>query len=254
MIRLFESLREWQDFRASARGDWGFVPTMGALHAGHLSLVAQAQKENDHILVSIFVNPTQFNNAEDLEKYPRTLARDLQLLEPHGELCVLHPRYEELFADRYQFEVQEKEKSLVLCGAHRPGHFTGVLTVVMKLLNIAHARRAYFGEKDYQQLTLIREMAQAFFLPTEIVGCPIVREASGLAMSSRNERLSETERTEAAFLFRALQRRAPLEEIRKEIEAQGFKLDYLEERWGRRLVAAFKGSVRLIDNVAWPEN
>ncbi len=254
MIQEFKSLATWQKFRKSLVGSLGFVPTMGALHAGHLKLVNESQSENDHTLVSIYVNPTQFNDPQDFEKYPQTLEADRQLLNKTGDIFLLLPQYSEIYADSQRFKVVEEEKSKVLCGAHRPGHFDGVLTVVMKLLHLAQAHRAYFGEKDFQQLVLIREMAESFFLATEVRGVPTVREASGLAMSSRNERLSPQGRREAALLFELLSKRAPLAQLKKDLERAGFKVDYFEERWGRRFVAAFKDGVRLIDNIPWLEN
>ena len=225
----------------------GFVPTMGALHAGHLSLLAQAKAENKVGLVSIFVNPTQFNDKKDLEHYPRPLNEDLELLQQNGSDAVFLPRAEELYADQYRYKIQEAEFSQHLCGAHRPGHFDGVLTVMMKLLQIVQPKRAYFGEKDFQQLQLIRDMATAFFLPIEIVGVQTLREADGLAQSSRNRLLAAPEREKAPLVYRAL--RLPVGEGRALLEQNGFKVDYLEERAGRRLVAAHLGAVRLIDNV-----
>ncbi|MCM2279697.1 MAG: pantoate--beta-alanine ligase [Oligoflexia bacterium] len=252
MIRVFKSIPEWIGFRNSATLEGkrlGFVPTMGALHAGHAALVERSHSENEATLVSIFVNPTQFNDPRDLEKYPRTLEADLDLLERAGADCVLYPEYRELYPDGYRYRVQEGELSRLLCGAHRPGHFDGVLTVVLKLLNIARAARAYFGEKDFQQLLLVKEMAEAFFLPTEIVPCKTVRQEDGLALSSRNARLNPGQRAQAAEFARLLGSGLPASEIRSRLEALGFAVDYVEERFGRRFGAVKLGEVRLIDNV-----
>lgn len=228
----------------------GFIPTMGALHQGHLSLIEKARRECDQVAVSIFVNPTQFNDPKDLEHYPRPLNEDLALLENAGVQVAFIPSAEEIYADKYRFELNEKENSSVLCGASRPGHFNGVLTVVLKLFHLVQPHRAYFGEKDFQQLQLIRDMTQALFMPIEIIAGPTVREPDGLAMSSRNRRLSPAERDIAPRLYRHLQNTTkPLDETRKDMEADGFRVDYLEDHWGRRFVAAFLGSVRLIDNV-----
>ena len=250
--QIFRSLTDWQQFRR-ARFDGsstlGFVPTMGALHRGHGSLVERCKAENDFTLASIFVNPTQFNNPDDLAGYPKTLDSDLKILESVGCDFVLLPEASELYHDQYHFQVRETALSRILCGAHRPGHFDGVLTVVLKLLSLSQANRAYFGEKDYQQLLLIREMAQAFFLPTEIVACPTVREGDGLAMSSRNLRLSPPERTLAAEFARVLRAGTDLEESRSELERLGFRVDYLDVMFGRRFGAVHLGEVRLIDNV-----
>lgn len=266
MTRVFTDLNVWRVERAeldlqqglrSNRTSLGFIPTMGALHAGHLSLVERSRRENDRTLVSIFVNPTQFNDPRDLEKYPRTLERDLELLRGAGADYLLYPDYETLYGDRYRYRIQENELSTVLCGAHRPGHFDGVLTVVMKLLNIARADRAYFGEKDYQQLLLIQGMARAFFHGTEIIGCPTVREKDGLAMSSRNTLLSPAERTRAPIFPQILRSRHPtesLEALRTRLIEEGFEVDYIEERAGRRFGAVRLGSVRLIDNFPLSED
>jgi pantoate--beta-alanine ligase len=200
------------------------------------------------------VNPTQFNDPEDLRNYPRDLDRDLAMLRAEGVDAVLAPSEAELYADAYRYRVTEGERSKALCGAHRPGHFDGVLTVVLKLLSIAGADRAYFGEKDFQQLDLIRGMADAFFLDTKIVGCPIVRERDGLAMSSRNALLGVDDRARAPGLRRALASSPTPEAAREALERAGFQVDYVEDRetgFGlRRFGAARLGGVRLIDNVA----
>ncbi|MBX3020751.1 MAG: pantoate--beta-alanine ligase [Bdellovibrionales bacterium] len=245
-LDLIAELSTWRD---KAPGRVGFVPTMGALHAGHLALVERAAKECDQILVSIFVNPTQFNDPKDLEKYPRTLERDLELLKAAGADAVFLPQAKEIYNDAYRFEIREKDFSRELCGATRPGHFEGVLTVVMKLFQLARPDRSYFGEKDFQQLTLIQDMARAFFLPIEVVPCPTVREADGLAMSSRNILLTPAEREKAPLLYRTLTSAATVEEARHQLQEAGFRVDYVEEKRGRRFAAAFLGGVRLIDNV-----
>lgn len=248
-MKIVKNMAEWLKQRRDL-STIGFIPTMGALHAGHLSLVDRARRENESVVVSIFVNPTQFNNAEDLKKYPRTIERDAELLQSHGVDFLLLPNEAEMYEDQYRFQVSETTESQTLCGAFRPGHFTGVLTVVMKLLNLVQADRCYMGEKDYQQLRLIQDMSRAFFIDTEIVGCPIVREKTGLAMSSRNERLSETSRVQAAKLYQVLSEIGDLEVAKGELERAGFEVEYLEDKWGRRLVAAWFEGVRLIDNIA----
>lgn len=248
--RVFRSVKGWLRFRRSLKGTLGFVPTMGALHEGHLSLVRRSRRETDRTLVSIFVNPTQFDDPKDLAKYPRTLAADLRMLGQARADYVLRPAAAEFYPDRYRYRVAESELSRVLCGAHRPGHFDGVLTVVMKLLNVAQADRAYFGEKDYQQMLLVRGMVEAFFMRTQIVPCPLVRERDGLAMSSRNARLSPEERRRAIDFPRLLRSRRSPSAIRKDLERLGFEVDYIEDRLGRRLGAVRIGAVRLIDNVA----
>lgn len=241
----------------------GFVPTMGHLHAGHAALLARARQECGTTLLSIFVNPTQFDDPTDLERYPRTLEADLAIARSAGIDHVLLPTTAELYPDGYTYKVQENAVSTVLCGASRPGHFDGVLTVVMRLLQIvqvsadAARQRLYLGEKDHQQLTLIRGMVEAFFLPWTVIGCPTVRETDGLAMSSRNSRLTAEQRRLAPQLARVLREAPDAGSARATLEAAGFRIDYLEDRAlgtspaaaSRRYTAAFLGETRLIDNV-----
>ncbi len=184
----------------------GLVPTMGALHKGHMALVKNAISENENVIVSIFVNPTQFNNKEDLEKYPQTLELDIALLkEVSDKICVFAPSVEEVYADKVKTKVYDFEGlDKVMEGEFRDDHFNGVGTIVEALLNMVKPDKAYFGEKDFQQLQIIKKLAVLENIPVEIIGCPIVREASGLAMSSRNERLSKTMRKEAAFIYKTL--------------------------------------------------
>jgi pantoate--beta-alanine ligase len=249
-MKVIERVADFKNLR-NGWGDLavGFVPTMGALHAGHLSLIERARAECDAVAVSLFVNPAQFNDPNDFEKYPRTMGRDLEMLREAGVHAAFVPSPEEIYADRNRFQVSETEMTKILCGPKRPGHFIGVLTVVLKLLNIVQPARAYFGEKDFQQLRLIQEMARAFFLNCEIVACPTVREADGLAMSSRNTLLNSAERDRAAALPRILRESASAEDAARRLTDAGFRVDYVEEHWGRRFGAAFLGSVRLIDNV-----
>lgn len=227
----------------------GFVPTMGALHEGHRSLVRRSKAENERTLVSLFVNPTQFDDPADLARYPRPLEADLDVLRDEGADFVFLPRDSELYPDGYRYRVSEIELSTLMEGAHRPGHFDGVLTVVLKLLQIASAERAYFGEKDWQQLTLVRGMAEALFLPTTIIACPIIREPDGLALSSRNRRLSREHRQRAPRFYRALSSAPSASAAARELRASDFAVDYVEDRDGRRLGAVRLGGVRLIDNV-----
>ena len=254
MIHVSNTVVDWRARRQLLEGrSIGFVPTMGALHGGHRSLVERCRAENEIVAVSIFVNPTQFNDAADLERYPRTLEQDLALLESLGTDEVLVPGAGELYPQGYRFRVEPQRADLELEGAYRPGFLEGVMTVVMKLLNLVGADRAYFGEKDYQQLRMVTEMTQEFFLPTQVVPCPTVREESGLAMSSRNTRLSPKAREQAACLFRTLTTAVSCAEARAALEAEGFVVEYVEERWGRRLAAVHLEGVRLIDNVPLSE-
>jgi pantoate--beta-alanine ligase len=227
----------------------GFIPTMGALHDGHLSLIERARADNDRVVVSIFVNPTQYDDPKDLERYPRTLAADLDKAEAAGADLVIHPAPEDIYHDAYRFRVSEAVFSRELEGAHRKGHFDGVLTVVLKLLNIVRADRAYFGEKDWQQLLLVRDMAAAFFVDTEIVACPTVREADGLAMSSRNVLLTPEDRILAPEFHRILSGGGATAGMSRQLTDRGFVVDYVERRDNRILGAVRLGEVRLIDNV-----
>lgn len=252
MISIIKSVAEWKELRNSEslkNKTIGFVPTMGALHEGHLSLIEKSKNENEITVVSIFVNPTQFNDPKDLEKYPRTYEDDLQKLNRTKTDYLFYPSHNELYADKFRYEINEKEFSQILCGAHRPGHFTGVLTIVMKLLNIVKADKAYFGEKDYQQYLLIKGMVDTFFMDTKIIPCPIVREKDGLAMSSRNMLLSKQERILAPKFFEILSKEKNNEEIIAKLAYSGFKVDYVDEVENRRYAAVYLGNVRLIDNV-----
>ncbi len=189
-----------------ARGQTiGFVPTMGALHEGHLSLMRRARGENDIVVSSVFVNPTQFGPSEDFKRYPRDLERDMALSEKVGVDVVFAPEPSDMYPEGYSTYVEVDRLTKTLCGASRPGHFRGVTTIVLKLFNIVRPRRAYFGKKDFQQLVVIRRMVEDLNLDVEVVGCPIVREPDGLAMSSRNAYLSEEERASALSLFRSFE-------------------------------------------------
>lgn len=250
-MKIFNNLNEWRYFRTQlpSSKSIGFVPTMGNLHLGHASLYEQSCKENDLTIASIFINPTQFNRAEDFKHYPRTLEADLHLLEKLGVNYCLLPTEQEIYPDDYHYQLQENHLSLLMEGAHRPGHFTGVLTIVMKLLNLVKPNCAYFGEKDYQQLELIREMVHAFFMDINIKACPTIREASNLAYSSRNNRLTSEQRIIAnkfAHLFH--QTDIPEKELRGKLEALGVIVEYIEDYENRRYIAIKIGEVRLIDN------
>lgn len=270
---LSQNLLPWRQ-----KKNIGFVPTMGALHSGHLSLVKRALKENDCVVVSIFVNPTQFDNPKDLEKYPRTLDADLALLSQlNGPIMIFAPNAKDLYngqvvSKKYSFGNLENEME----GKHRKGHFDGVGTVVHLLLKAVSPQKAYFGEKDFQQLQIIKKLVEIENLPVKIVGCPIVREENGLAMSSRNKRLSPEQFEEAALIHKTLL------EIKNQFNnsaisklnhfvAERFlkndllKLEYFEianektlktakrkhkHNSYRAFIAVFAGEVRLIDNMA----
>lgn len=256
----------------------GFVPTMGAIHDGHLSLLQQALKENDAVVMSIFVNPTQFNNQEDLEKYPRTFDRDVALVSGLSDNIIIYaPTVEDIYkgtpvSEKFDYDGLEKEME----GSNRPGHFDGVGTIVKKLFEIVQPDRAYFGEKDFQQLQIIRKMVKKTHLDIQIIGCPIFRQQDGLAMSSRNERLSAESKVQATAIFRILKEARGLfannsiNEVITFVENEFrklpvFTLEYFviadeatlksstvkeSQKKYRGFVVAHINGVRLIDNIA----
>jgi pantoate--beta-alanine ligase len=274
-IERVKEMQCWSDAERRQGRKIAFVPTMGFLHDGHLSLVRDGKTRTERLVVSIFVNPTQFTPQEDLSAYPHDLARDRRLLESIGVDVLFHPSVEEMYPEGFQTFIQVENLSLPLCGAFRPGHFRGVATVVAKLLNIVAPHVAIFGCKDYQQLQIIRRMVRDMNLRVEIVGHPIVREPDGLAMSSRNAYLNPAERQAALCLWRSLraaeclvksgERRiaAILERVRREIAAEPLaRLEYAqlcddetlceitELRDGALLaLAVWIGKARLIDNI-----
>ncbi|MGZ3746327.1 MAG: pantoate--beta-alanine ligase [Pseudobdellovibrionaceae bacterium] len=247
VIRSPQEFKQWR--REQAGKTLGFVPTMGALHAGHESLLKRCREENEICVLSVFVNPTQFNDPKDFEKYPLTWDQDLALAEKNGVDVIFYPRPEEMYPDGYHYKITETDFSKVLCGASRPGHFDGVLSVVMKLFHIVSPSKAYFGEKDFQQLTLIQGMVRAFFMDLIIVPVPTLREVDGLALSSRNTRLTLAERLQAPAIYKALKTASSAGEATAMLVEQGFKVDYVADTRGRRFAAVFLGEVRLIDNV-----
>ena len=250
-MKVITTIEAWREFRASAEFancTVGFVPTMGALHVGHRALLERARAENDRVVLSIFVNPTQFNDPNDLARYPRTLEADLALAEGLVD-AVFAPEAAALYPDDYRYRVTEEDFSRRWEGAHRPGHFDGVLTVVLKLLNLVRPDRSYFGEKDWQQLHLVRGMAAALFLPGEIVACPTVRAADGLALSSRNARLSPAGRAQAPAFAQLMRTSVTAEDATHALREAGFEVDYVADHAGVRLGAVRLEGVRLIDNV-----
>lgn len=278
-MKVVEKIAEMRGLSRAARASGervAFVPTMGFLHEGHGSLLSEGRKRGGKLVLSIFVNPTQFDRKDDLEKYPRDMERDLALAQRHGVDYVFAPTAAEMYPEGYQTYVNVGPLAEPLCGATRPGHFRGVATVVTKLFTAVEPDIALFGEKDFQQLAVIRRMTRDLNLPVEIIGMPIVRESDGLAMSSRNARIPAGERSKALALYRSIQavekafkagerdaRR--LEDAGKKIlQAQeGIRIDYAEVRDAASLeaigrvadkapalyaIAAFLGDVRLIDN------
>lgn len=203
---ILKTKQEVKKWRSSLKGSLGFVPTMGALHAGHLSLMQASIAQNTTTLLSIFVNPTQFSAGEDLDKYPRTLQKDIELAQSIGVSAIFAPSTEEMYESSDCITLNPPNfMGYVYEGFHRKGHFDGVLQIVLKLLSLTQAHRAYFGQKDAQQLLLIQKMVEEFFLPVEIIPCPIIRDTDGLALSSRNIYLSKLERQNALQIPKALQ-------------------------------------------------
>lgn len=250
-MNIVTNLSTWQAIRRELGAvDIGFVPTMGHLHPGHISLCQRAKTENALTVVSIFVNPAQFNNQCDFSNYPRTIEDDICLLNENNIDYLLLPEAEAMYPDQYEVQLNETTLSHALEGACRPGHFQGMLTVVLKLINLVQPTRAYFGEKDYQQLMLIKKMAEALFLPVQIIGCPTLRAEDGLAFSSRNSRLTAAQREIASHFPRLLQSTLSTDAIGEQLTTLGFKVDYIAECWQRRLGAVWLDGVRLIDNIA----
>ena len=277
LVHTIQELRAELDIQRKAGKKIGFVPTMGALHEGHASLVRRAVAENEIVVVSVFVNPTQFNDKNDLLKYPRTLEADCELLEKEGTAYVFAPSVEEIYPEPDTRQFSYAPLDTVMEGKFRPGHFNGVCQVVSKLFMMVEPDVAYFGEKDFQQLAIIREMVKQMNFPLQIVGCPIVREADGLALSSRNARLSDEQRKQALEISQTLFKSQEyagshtVEETQKFVEesiaaAEGLELEYFEIVDGLTLqkiaswedtdyvvgcITVFCGEVRLIDNIKY---
>ncbi|MDN5354714.1 MAG: pantoate--beta-alanine ligase [Candidatus Cloacimonadota bacterium] len=274
MTKVLNTVAEMKEITRKYKGQVGFVPTMGYLHQGHLSLVEAAKKNCDTTVVSIFVNPTQFAPNEDLETYPRNFERDLKFLEELQVDYVFYPTATEIYPKGYKTWVQVEEITQILCGASRPTHFKGVTTIICKLINIVKPDKMFMGEKDFQQLIVLQQMTRDLNFDVEVVGCPIVREADGLAMSSRNEYLSDQDRKRAVCLFQSLQRAQELAQngqrdveaiktaMRRIIENNNGEIDYIEivdsqtlqkkekiDKNCRALVAVKYGKTRLIDNL-----
>ena len=277
IVKTIDALRTVVAEYKKAGKTIGFVPTMGALHEGHASLVRMAVKENDVTGVSVFVNPTQFNNKEDLAKYPRNIEKDAQLLESIGADFLFAPSPEDVYTEdemntTFEFDFGGLDK--VMEGKYRPGHFNGVVQIVSKLFDYVKPDRAYFGEKDFQQLAIIHRMVKVMNIPVEVVDCPIVREQSGLALSSRNERLSESEKQTAVNISRILFESKSLttDHSVKEVEdwvvnkinsIDGLEVEYYQivdcqtlqpvTDWSNAIgcVTVYCGPVRLIDNIKY---
>lgn len=249
-MQVFHDINEWLRVRNQLPFDasLGFVPTMGNLHAGHESLFKRCAKENTYSASSLFVNPTQFNQTDDFDNYPRSLDTDLQIMEASGVDFCLIPEKTAIYPDDYCYQIQENQLSTLMEGKHRPGHFNGVLTIVNKLFHLVRPKTAYFGEKDYQQYLLIQGMAHALFMNIAITPCPTIREPSGLAYSSRNNRLNKEQKQLAIEYATLFHQHNSCETIAHQLEQKGIEVEYIEEYQGRRYIAVVIGNVRLIDN------
>jgi len=279
---VFKTVRELQQFLSTvASNSTGFVPTMGALHQGHLSLIEKSQQQNELTVCSVFVNPTQFNNKEDLLNYPRNISADIQFLacfdcdNEEKRVVLFLPSENEIYPNKIEKNYDFGNLSLVMEAQHRPGHFNGVAMVIERFFDIVQPTKAYFGEKDFQQLAVVRNLVKQLNLSVQIIGCPIVREANNLAMSSRNERLTPEQKEQAANIYKFLQhakqhaKTLTVEEVKNNFvdsikNIPTLQLEYFEIADGNTLlsinnwsetnycvafVAVFVGNVRLIDNV-----
>lgn len=243
-MQVLNSLSDLNNARPLMMGKIGFVPTMGALHEGHLSLGKIARDNSDIVIYSIFVNPTQFAPGEDLDKYPRDVEIDLDKLKNIADFVYL-PSETDIYPNGKKITVKARESAKGLESDFRPGFFDGIATVVSTLFEQIKPHIAVFGEKDFQQLQVIKELDTDI----KIISSPIIRESDGLAMSSRNVYLSEEERKIAPKLFETISSNLKIEEMKEQLLEAGFKIDYIEQRWGRILAAVHLGSTRLIDNV-----
>lgn len=279
-MKVFNRIKDLQQYLAEAKKEnktMGLVPTMGALHKGHESLVKRCAKENDECVVSVFVNPTQFNDKNDLVTYPRTVEKDCELLEAAGCTAAFVPSEEEMYPESDTRVFDLGPVAAVMEGPRRPGHFNGVAQVVSKLFDIVKPDNAYFGEKDFQQIAVIRQMVKLLDLPVNIVACPIVREADGLALSSRNTRLTEEQRKKAPVIARTLKESvtfAPRKSVGEvidyvvstlnavpEMEVEYYEIvdgytmqpvqDWSETTYPVGCITVYCGNVRLIDNIAY---
>lgn len=244
-------LAEWKKLRRSLAPSRriGFVPTMGNLHQGHASLLQRARDENDISILSIFVNQTQFNNANDYAQYPKTIQQDIEIATSIGTDYILIPYHHDIYNDDYTYQINcADEYAKQLEGEMRPGHFTGMLTVVLKLLQLTKPTHLYLGKKDYQQLTLIKKMIDAFFIDTTIVACDIVREPSLLACSSRNQRLNKKQRQIADTFAHIFQQDISTDNMKKQLKKLPVEIDYLSPYDNRLYAAITIDGIRLIDN------
>ena len=251
MSQVIDSVVKWKKIRNTiSSSNIGFVATMGCLHEGHKELILESKKNHTTTVVSIFINPHQFNNNQDLVTYPQTLEEDLVFLNDLKVDYVITPDKKMIYPDNYKFQVIEKNISQTVEGKHRPGFFEGILTAVLKLLVITRPEVAYFGEKDFEQYELIKEMAKAFLLDCKIQKVKTRREPSGLAYSSRNKNLTHSEKELASNIYYYLKNEKNPDKIKVELKNLGIKVEYICDHNQRRYIAAHINKTRLIDNIA----
>lgn len=249
MPKIIHTVSDWLSTKKTlSKGiAMGFVPTMGSLHVGHASLLQRSKRENELTLLSLFINPTQFNDCNDFKNYPRSVDQDIALANNCGVDYILIPSYDELYPDNFTYKIintaSQYQETIF-----RPGHFDGVLTIIMKLLLLIRPARSYFGEKDYQQLQLIKGLVEAFFLETQVVECETIRNEFGLPLSSRNNRLTKKQFQLAKYFSEIFHSPISCDEIKNALMQKGIEVDYIEDYRGRRFAAIHIGNIRLIDN------
>jgi pantoate--beta-alanine ligase len=249
-MKIIRSLTDFLKWRKQiTHKEIGLVHTMGNLHDGHISLIKKAKEKNDIIILTIFTNPTQFNNRQDYINYPRTIEQDTNIAKKHNIDIIFLPEEKTIYPDKYSYQINTTtEISKIMEGKSRPGHFSGMMTVVLKVLIICQATRSYYSEKDYQQLELIKKLAESFLIQTEIISCPIIRLPSGLPLSSRNNRLSKKQFAMAEYTARKCRESVETSKLKLLLESQNIKVDYIKDINNRRFTALYIGEVRLIDN------
>ena len=248
-MKIIKTIEEWKNIRLSIKNPIGFIPSMGCLHEGHASLLKKSKEENETTVLSIFINPIQFNDKSDFIHYPKTEKEDLDLARSLEVDFVFIPSAEEIYADQYNFKMTSTHPlSQIMEGKSRPGHFDGMLTVVLKLLQLVKPQRAYFGEKDFQQLHLVKAMVKSFFIDTEIISCPTIRLKERLPLSSRNKRLSTEDMEKAKKFSEIFHHASSVEEIKENFQREGIEFDYVESHDEHFFTAVRISGVRLIDH------
>ena len=249
-MKIIKNLADFIKWRKQIKHEEiGLVHTMGNLHDGHISLIKQAQKKSDIIILTIFINPTQFDSRQDYINYPRTIEKDITIAKNNSVDVLFLPKENEIYPDQYTYQINTTtEISKIMEGKSRPGHFSGMMSVVLKVLILCRATRSYYSEKDYQQLELIKQLSNSFLIQTKIISCPIIRLPSGLPLSSRNNRLSKKQLAIAEYSAQKCRESIEINQLIKLLESQNIKVDYIQDINNRRFTALYIGEVRLIDN------